>query len=106
MTSGARSCKETKRQAASPTPTSRFYSPKVVTHQTKLPFENLSLPVPSPRRGWDQTSTGDPKSPERSAVVDREATRRGDTAWCRASTKDFSRNARTVLSAFLLAACT
>jgi hypothetical protein len=29
----------------------------------------VNPPAPSPLRGWDQTSTGDPKSPERSAVV-------------------------------------
>jgi xanthine dehydrogenase small subunit len=38
------------------------------------------LPVPSPRRGWEQTSTGDPKSLERSAVVACEALGRGEEA--------------------------
>jgi RNase_H superfamily len=39
---------------------------------------NHSSPVPSPRRGWDQTSKGDPKSPERSAVVRAQHPGRGD----------------------------
>ena len=38
------------------------------------------IPAPSPAAGRDQTSMGDPKSPERSAVVTREALGRGARA--------------------------
>jgi hypothetical protein len=51
-------------------------------------FDELAAPTlgspPSPRRGRDQTSTGDPMSPERNAVADREATGEGGF-WARIS---------------------